>query len=120
MKTPNIFGKFLDQPLLVAKFKKSVPYILSTGGALYTGYEIKKSEPCKRKETMLRVGTTMVFTILSALAAPKIVNKIFKYPTTNIKTIKKDNANFVDKFIKENNFNTATKQILHGNQWTAA
>ena len=113
MKTPNIFGKFLDQPLLVANFKKSVPYILSGCGALYTGYEIKKSEPDKRKETMMRVGTTMFFTVLSALAAPKIVNKIFKKHDKSIKTIKKSNTEFVDKFIKENNLNTETKKILN-------
>ena len=82
MKPLKIIGKFLDQPLLVAKFKQKVPYVLVGGGVVYTANEVRKCEPEKRKETLLRSGTTMVFTVISALAAPAIVNKIFK--TANI------------------------------------
>ena len=113
MKPNNVAGKFLDQPLLVAKFKKKVPYILTGGGALYTAHETHKSEPDKRKETLLRVGTTMIFTVLSALAAPKIVNKLFKKPDESIKKIKEQNKVFVDKFIKENKLSEETKKILN-------
>ena len=113
MKPNNVVGKFLDQPLLVAKFEKKVPYILTGGGAIYTAHETRKSKPEKRNETLLRVGTTMVFTVLSALAAPKIVNKLFKKPTESIKTIKERNKIFVDKFIKENKLNEETKRVLN-------
>ena len=77
MKPLKIIGKFLDQPLLVAKFKQKVPYVLVGGGALYTANEVRKSEPEKRKETLLRSGTTMIFTILSALAANTCTNLQF-------------------------------------------
>ena len=43
----NIFkiaGKYLDQPLLVAKFQKRVPLLLTTGGAGYVAYSVKKND----------------------------------------------------------------------------
>ena len=40
----KIVGKYLDQPILVAKFERKVPYLLAGGGALYTAHTVKKSE----------------------------------------------------------------------------
>ena len=65
MKIFKILGRYLDQPLLVAKFEKKVPYLLAAGGALCTAYSVKKAEPEKKKETLLRNGITMFFTIVS-------------------------------------------------------
>ena len=108
----KIAGKFLDQPFLVAKFEKKVPYILAGGGTLYTAYKVKQSEPEKKNETTLRVGLTMFFTIISALAAPKITNKLFNNKTLSIEEIKKNNSKLVDKFIKENKLPQKTLSIL--------
>ena len=48
----NIFkiaGKYLDQPLLVAKFQKGVPLLLTTGGAGYVAYSVKKNDNKEEK-----------------------------------------------------------------------
>jgi len=107
----KIVGKYLDQPILVSKFEKKVPYLLAGGGGLYTAHCVKHSEPEKKNETLLRCGTTMVFTALSALSAPKIVNKIFKNPTKTLKQIKNSNTELIDNFVKDNKINTKSKEI---------
>lgn len=109
----KIVGKFLDQPILVAKFKQTVPYILTTGGAAYTTYAVKKAEPEKKNETLLKVGMTMFFTILSALAAPKIANKIFNNKTTSLKEIIENNSNLIESFSKHNQVENNIKEILN-------
>ena len=102
----KIGGKFLDQPILVAKFQKKVPQILIAGGALYTAHCVKKEdENLAKRKTLLRVGTTMFFTILSALAAPKIVNKIFRNEASTFQNIKEKNKTLIDNFIKESKVN---------------
>lgn len=112
MKNFKIAGKFLDQPLLVAKFEKKVPYILVAGGGAYTAYTMKTSEPQEKNKTRLRVGTTMLFTVISALAAPKIANKIFKNKTQTLDTIKKQNTEIIDTFLKTNKPDKKTTKIL--------
>lgn len=112
----NIFkiaGKFLDQPVLVAKFEKKVPYILATGGALYTAHSTKKADKKEKKEVFMRTGVTMMFTILSALGAPKVANKIFKNQTKNLDLIKRQNLELIDTFLKENKTDTKTSKILN-------
>lgn len=113
MKPHKVLGKFLDQPILVAKFENKVPYILAGGGALYTAHVVKKAEPEKKNKALLRVGTTMIFTVLSALAAPKIVNKIFKQHTESLKEIKNKNKILIDTFTKDNKVNESTNKILN-------
>ena len=113
MNILKIVGKYLDQPVLVSKFEKKVPYLLAGGGGIYTAHCVKNSEPERKNETLLRTGTTMIFTILSALAAPKIVNKIFNNPTKTLMQIKNTNAELIDDFVKNNEINTKTKSILN-------
>ncbi|MBQ7765149.1 hypothetical protein IJ384_07285 [bacterium] len=113
MSNFKVGGRFLDQPLLVAKFQKKVPYILAGGGLAYTAHCVKKSDAEKKNETLLRVGTTMMFTVLSALAAPKIVNKIFKNPAQSIKQIKKNNKEIIDNYLKEKKVDNKTEIILN-------
>lgn len=113
MKPFKIAGKFLDQPILVAKFEKKVPYLLAGGGAIYTAHEVKHAELEKKNEVLLRVGTTMMFTILTALAAPRIVNKIFNNPTKTLNVIKKDNTELIDTFLKEHKTDATTQKILN-------
>lgn len=112
----NIFkiaGKYLDQPLLVAKFQKGVPLLLTTGGAGYVAYSVKKNDDKEEKtKEIQRSSLTMLFTILSALAAPKIVNKFFNKSEHSITDVKKINKNLVDSFIKENNITGDVKKIL--------
>lgn len=112
MSVFKIAGKFLDQPILVAKFKKTVPYLLSTGGALYCAHTVKHTEPEKKKVVAIKNGLTLGITIASALAAPKIVNKMFKAETKNLKQIKDFNTSLVDEFILHNHVEDKTKNIL--------
>lgn len=112
MKPFKIAGKFLDQPILVAKFKKSVPYLLAGGGTAYVAREVKKAPTDKKNTTLLQTGITMFFTVLSALIAPKIVNKIFKNPTHSIKEIKQKNTEIIDDFVKKNNIDQKSRNIL--------
>lgn len=113
MKTLKILGKFLDQPLLVAKFENKVPYILTGAGALYTAKSVKEAPIEEKDRTLLRIGITMFFTILSALAAPKIVNKIFKHTPETIKQIKSNNNALIEDFFKSNKTNEDIIKILN-------
>lgn len=112
----NIFkiaGKYLDQPLLVAKFQKRVPLLLTAGGAGYVACSVKKNNNKEEKtKEFQRSSLTMLFTILSALAAPKIANKIFNKSEHSISDVKKINKNLVESFIKENRINEDVKKIL--------
>ena len=112
----NIFkitGKYLDQPLLVAKFQQKVPGILTIGGVCCIAHKLKHTEPENRKKSFIKYGTTMAITIASALAAPKIANKIFKTEAKKIVDIKKDNTKIIDEYIKGNKLDTNTTQILN-------
>jgi len=111
MNILKVTGKYLDQPLLVAKFQKVVPATLITAGTLYTAHEIHK-EKNDKKHCAIRVGTTMLCTITSALAAPILTNKLFKIKPRSINTIKKENTKLIDNFLKNNNIDKETTQIL--------
>ena len=111
----NIFkiaGKFLDQPLLVAKFNKTVPYLLVAGGTAHTVNKVKQEEPAKKRETAIKAGVTLGVTIASALFAPKIANKLFDKQLSRIVDIKKNNGEIIDNFVKNNSIDSKTKDVL--------
>ena len=108
----KIVGKYLDQPILVANFKKKVPAILAIGGATCVAYKTRQADPEQRKNTAVKLGTTMAFTIASALLAPKVANELFKVETKSLAQIKENNTKLVDEFIKNNSLNSKTKEIL--------
>lgn len=112
MNIIKIAGKYLDQPILVAKFKEKVPYILTCSGAVYTAYAVEKAKEQDKKRTAIRTGVTMGATILSALTAPKITNRFFKHKTTPLKKIKEKNTELINNFLKENQVNDTQKKIL--------
>ena len=114
MKTFKLYGKYLDQPILVSNFKKSVPYILSGAGVLYTVKETLTSED--KLNTAVRTGLTLAGTIGSALYAPKITNKIFKNSDEfllNSKQLKKENIGLITNFLNENVLPQEIKDILN-------
>lgn len=113
MNILKIAGKFLDQPLLVGKFQKSVPTILLTAGGLYGIHEVKKAPDKHKNRAAVRVGTTMMFTIVSALAAPAITNKLFKKAAPNINKIAENNMEAIDKFVKNNTVKASVKETLN-------
>lgn len=50
MNTLKVAGKFLDQPMLVAKFHNAVPAILTTAATAYTVKEVSNEPQHKRKK----------------------------------------------------------------------
>ena len=96
-------GKFLDQPILVSKFQKTVPAILAAGGTAYTAIQTGKAEKGKKAKTALKTGITMGATIVSAIAAPHIASKIAKRQLPpNLEKVTTNNRQIVDTFIKNN------------------
>lgn len=67
----NSFGKFLDQPSLVAKFDSAVPKILVGGSAVACAYDTYKSRKEDRKNTAIKNGCVLSATVLTALAATR-------------------------------------------------
>ncbi len=108
-----VLGKFLDQPILVAKFQKAVPAILSAGALAYTVNDIRKAPKEKRKEQAVKTGITMGVTVASALLAPHIASKIAKRALPlGLDELKKNNRELVDNFLKTTKNTKETQTIL--------
>lgn len=115
MNTLKVTGKFLDQPMLVEKFRKAVPVILTAGGAAYSAHEIHHAPEGKKKKTAVKTISTMTFTIGSALAAPKITDKIFKEADEMpvcMKELRKNAKRNIDEFLQNNRVDEKTSEIL--------
>lgn len=116
MNTLKVAGKYLDQPMLVAKFQKAVPAVLTTAATAYTVHETAHAPKRKRKKAAIRIGSTMAFTVASALAAPRITNKLFKdadaIPKTS-KELQKHATALVDDFLKNNYADKKTTELLN-------
>ena len=114
MNNLSVLGKFLDQPILVAKFQKKVPALLTAGAALYGAYEVSKEEKGKRKEKAIKTGITLGATVAAALAAPYIASKAAKRPLpASLETLKKNNKELIDKFLKTTDVDEKTSEILN-------
>lgn len=116
MNTLKVAGKFLDQPMLVAKFQKAVPAVLTAAATAYTVHETAQAPESKRKKAALRIGATMAFTVASALAAPRITNKLFKNADEipkSTKELKKHATTLVDEFLKHNKTDQQTTELLN-------
>ncbi|MCD7779071.1 MAG: hypothetical protein LUH05_00150 [Candidatus Gastranaerophilales bacterium] len=114
MNNMQVLGKFLDQPILVSKFKKAVPAVLTGGAAAYTAYDALKEEKGKRKERALKTGITLGTTVAAALAAPHIASAITKRPLpANLNAVKTKNKELVDSFINTNETEKPVKDILN-------
>lgn len=94
-------GKFLDQPLLVAKFKRSVPQIFVGGATVYGMNEVRKAPEEERVNKTINTIAIMGATVGSALAAPRIAAKIVgkPYEKYNVKEIINKNTKLVDEFV---------------------
>lgn len=113
MNNFQVLGKFLDQPILVAKFQKAVPAILSAGALAYTVNDVRNAPKEKRKNRTLKTGITMGVTVASALAAPHIASKIAKRALPDgLNKLKANNKELVDSFIKSTNIDKTTHSIL--------
>lgn len=114
MNNIQVLGKFLDQPMLVSKFQRAVPAILTAGAAVYTINDVRKAKPEEKKNTALKTGITMGVTVASALAAPHIASAISKRALPEgLSAIKQNNKEIVDSFVKSTNLDEKTKNILN-------
>lgn len=113
MNNFQVLGKFLDQPMMVAKFQNKVPAILAGTTAVYTGVNVKKAEEGKKKETAIKTGITLGIASMSALLAPKIASKVTKRPlSASLKEVKENTQKIVDEFVKTTSLKEETKEIL--------
>ena len=114
MNNLQVLGKFLDQPLLISKFQKAVPVLLSAGALAYTVNDVNKAPKNRKKETALKTGITMGVTVASALAASHIASAITKRPLPDtFNTITQKNKELVDKFVKSTQIDESAKNILN-------
>ena len=108
----SAIGKYLDQPLLISKLNKNVPYILSCLAGGYLLNTVAKTPKEDKKKNGIKTFIVLLATVLSAISAPKIAAKLTKrnpYPKTKEVTYR--NKELVDTFIVQNN-NTKIKPIL--------
>ena len=114
MNNLQVLGKFLDQPILVAKFQKAVPAVLAGTTAAYTAYNTHKAPKEEKINTALKTGITLGIASASAVLAPKIASAITKRELPpSLNTLKENGKNIVDEFIASNNIYKKTKKILN-------
>lgn len=116
MNILKVTGKFLDQPILINKFQKTVPAILIGSGSLYGIKETVNAPEKQKSKSAIRIFTTLAFTIGSALAAPKITNKIFKNSDELPKTLKQiitENTGSIEYYLRNNTVNKEVETLLN-------
>lgn len=118
IKSIKLAGKYLDQPLLVAKFKQAVPKIFVGGSTIYGMNEVRKAPEDEKVNKTINTTAIMAATVGSALAAPRIASKIVGKPYEKycIKDIVNKNTNLVNDFFETGNgkkINNSVKTILN-------
>ena len=118
MNNLKVFGKFLDQPILISKLNKTMPAIMTLGGsALFTCNAIdtfkKSQDKNQAKKEVFKKSIIMAFSIASALAAPKIASKFIKREgIETFEKITKRNQELINNFASQNQTKENIKPIL--------
>ncbi len=108
----SAIGKYLDQPLLISKLNKNVPYILSGFAVGYLLKEVSQNPKENKRKEGIKTAIILAATVASAVMAPKISAKLTKRaPFPKIGEVITKNKELVDKFISENP-DTQIKNIL--------
>ena len=107
----KIIGKYLDQPLLVEKLRKTVPVGLSVAAAVYTLDKTMEAPADEKRKTFVKNSLILGATVASALAAPRIATAITgkKVPC---RELVKENTKLVDEFVRENQVGRQVGRIL--------
>lgn len=118
MNNLKIFGKFLDQPILITKLNKSMPKIMTCAGAIILANDtidvFKNKENKNLKKDLFKKAIVLTFAISSALLAPKIASKITKRaPIETLNEIQSKNEKLIDAFLENNNLKDSAKNLLH-------
>ena len=118
MNNFKIFGKFLDQPVLISKLNKAMPAIMTIGGSAllaHNAFDTFKNTQDKQqaKKEIFKKGIIMAFSIASALMAPKIASKLIKREGIEpIEKIARKNKELIDDYISKNQIKEDIKPIL--------
>ncbi len=121
MNNLKVFGKFLDQPILISKLNKAMPLIMTVGASVILAnnaidsFEKSQTQEEKQiaKKAIFKKGLIMAFSVASALIAPKIASKLSKRePIETFEKIVNKNKELIDKFLNENKFDVSIGQIL--------
>ena len=118
MNNLKVFGKFLDQPILISKLNKAMPAIMTVGGgAILANSAIdtfkKSDDKTNAKKEVLKKGVIIATSIASALVAPKIASKLVKRePLETFEIISKNNQKLIDEFLEKNPISQDIKPIL--------
>ena len=75
MNSLLVLGKYLDQPRLIHKFSKAVPYVLTGGAVAYGTYHISNTPENRREKEIIKTASVLGATVVSAIYAPKIASK---------------------------------------------
>lgn len=123
MNIIKIVGKYIDQPLILAKASKIVPVALCAGAGLCAYKDIKQSKE-NEKKTTIQTLCVLTGTVISALIATrglrplKIGSKqVFKgfsglSPRYNIKEIREKQTELIEDFLKKNKTSESIKNTL--------
>lgn len=123
MNSLSALGKYLDQPLLVAKFSKAVPAMLIGGGSVFAASHIFNSPKKERKKETVKSFAVLTGTIASALIATrgikpfKIGNKLFKgfeglSERIDVKEVKKKQSELIHNFLSKNKITSDIEKTL--------
>ena len=114
----KVFAKFIDQPLLIAKFNKSMPKVMLGAGATYWAgdtYETMAKSENKKKALNLSLnkGLVLALTMASALVAPKVATKITKRPPLEtLKDVRLANKQLIEEFLSKNKVDDSLVKVL--------
>lgn len=113
MNNIQTLGKFLDQPVLVSKFQKAVPVLLTAGAGAFVAKDVFQAKPEERKEKAVKAGVTMGATVAAALSAAAIASAVTKRPLPpGLDKVKAKNKELIDTFVKNTDIEDKTKNLL--------
>ncbi len=114
IKSVKLAGKYLDQPLLVSKFKQAVPKVFIGGATVYGLNEVRKAPQNEKTNTAINNACILGATVASALSAPRIASKIVRKPYERFlkSDIVKKNTEVVDSFKSSHKVNDVTDNLL--------
>lgn len=95
----SAIGKFLDQPILVAKINKHIPIILTGGSGVVLTKELCDTPKGQRKKEGGKLGIILGTTVVSAILAPKIASVITgRKMTQSLASVKSENKIIADSY----------------------
>lgn len=113
MNSLKVLGKYLDQPRLVKRFSKAVPFVMVAGGGLYAYSHLSQTPPQEKRKEFIKSIAVLTGTIGSAIVAPKIATKLFKGQHCHGHCHHHhDAAELISDFLKNNKVTQKTAQIL--------